>query len=268
MRRNHQHGLDYYSYISGMRQWNSTLKACFSLGALITVIAMNSIKISILTLVFMCALSVLMGKIHVRDYIRLLAIPLVFIMMSGVAIMLQIGGDTSDCVKLWSGIPLSITIFHTRFLITKQGFWLAVNVGLKALGAVSAMYMLTLSTPLSDILGVLRNMHVPELIIELMHLIYRYFFILSDVNHMQNDAAASRLGYTNYRTSIRSFSNGLANLLIMSLKRAHSCYDAMEARGYDGTLRIMEEEHKVTYIQIIWVVGYVLLIVGSCIIWR
>ncbi|SES77960.1 cobalt ECF transporter T component CbiQ [[Clostridium] polysaccharolyticum] len=268
MKNRHHHALDEYSYISGMRQWNGTLKAVFSIAALLAVICRNSLKVSLLTLLYMCVLSVLAGKVHFRDYIRLLFIPFVFIFISGLAIMIQIGKSSGDYFCLFGSIPICISIFGTKFYITKESFWLAVNVGCKALGSISAMYMLTLSTPLAEILNIFRKMHVPDLIIELMHLIYRYIFILSDSNRLQRDAAVSRLGYRNYQTSIRSFSKGLANLLVISLKRAQSCYDAMEARGYDGTLRIMEEQHKITCKQVLWMAGYVLVIIISSFVWR
>ena len=47
----------------------------------------------------------------------------------------------------------------------------------KALGAVSALYMMTLTTPLSEIIAVLRKAHIPKLIIELMNMIYRYILL-------------------------------------------------------------------------------------------
>ena len=122
--------------------------------------------------------------------------------------------------------------------------------------------MMTLSTPMGDILSVLRRMHVPGLIVELMHLIYRYIFLLSDINNMQKDAAASRMGYHNFRSSLRSFSYGLSNLLILALRRANASFDAMEARGYDGELRILEDVHSVDIRQILIFACYLLITIG------
>ena len=44
-----------------------------------------------------------------------------------------------------------------------------------ALSAVSCLYFLSLNTTMTDILEVLRKLHVPALLIELMLLIYRLF---------------------------------------------------------------------------------------------
>lgn len=67
----------------------------------------------------------------------------------------------------------------------------AGNLVLKALGAVSALYMMTLTTPLSEIIAVLRKAHVPKLIIELMNMIYRYIFIMIDTHSRMKNSAES-----------------------------------------------------------------------------
>lgn len=260
MNKSHLHNLDEYAYISRLRTWNSVWKAVFSMGAVSIVLLADSMRVSFMTVCYMCSLSVGVGKVQFRDYIRLLRIPLAFLLLSGIAITLQIGGNTADSVTLPGNVTLCIPFFGTDLCFTKQGLHMAANIMLKAFGAVSAMYVVTLSTPMGEILSVLGKMHVPSLIIELMYLIYRYIFLLADRNRKQKDAAMSRLGYHSYKASIRSFSNGLANLLVLSLKKGSECYDAMESRGYDGTLQMWEEECPVTKKQIGWMIGYLVLV--------
>lgn len=257
MKKRHHHNLDYYSYCSLLREWNSEFKVIFSLFALIFVIVADSVPVSFLTILFMGILTVGKGKIPFGEYVRLLKIPVVFIFMSGFAIAFQIGGMPEEAVLLPGGARLCVACFGTFWMIAKTGLVTACTVALKAFGAVSAMYMLTLSTPMGDILAVLGKLHVPSLIVELMHLIYRYIFLMSDIWHLQKDAARSRMGYHNYKSSLRSFAFGLSNLLVISLKRANACYDAMEARGYDGELRMLEEKHAFTGAQALVAVGYV-----------
>lgn len=259
MKKRHHHNLDYYSYCSMLREWNSGFKVLFSFLALILVIAADCVPVSFLTILYMGILTVGKGKIPLGEYFRLLKIPMVFIFMSGFAIAFQIGGTPEEAVLLPCGVRLCVICFGNFCMIAKTGFVTACTVALKALGAVSVMYMLTLSTPMGDILAVLGKFHVPALIVELMHLIYRYIFIMSDIWHLQKDAARSRMGYHNYKSSLRSFAFGLSNLLVISLKRANACYDAMEARGYDGELRMLEEKHAFTWTQALVAVGYVFL---------
>lgn len=245
MKKAHSHvSIDYYAYISGLRNWNTVYKVIFSLGALITVIAADSILVSAATMVFMLYLNVGSGRIQCRDYLRLLWVPAAFILLGGAAIMIQFGDGR--------GSLFSIPFFWTRLFITKDSLILALDTALKAFAAISAFYMVTLSTPMGEIISVFRKVHVPGLILELMHLIYRYIFILSDTNRAQKEAAKSRNGYCDLKTSFRTFSGEIANLFVMSMKKADMYYDAMEARGYDGDCRFWEEKKELTGGQLVY----------------
>lgn len=255
MGREHKHvSIDRYAYQSGMRDYNASYKVLFSVGALVAVIAADNIWLSLATVCYMMLLTVFLGKVHLHDYVRLMLVPAAFILLSGFAIALQTG-ETADA--LWS-----IGIFGGRISIGRGGLLLAAETGLKAFGAVSALYLMTLSTPMGEILNVLRKIHVPDMLIELMHLIYRYIFILLEQNRRQKDAAAARFGYAGFRTSLRTFGMELANLFVLSMKKSGVYYDSMEARGYDGGCLFWEEKKDFTLRQSLPCLGYVLLMCG------
>jgi cobalt/nickel transport system permease protein len=65
------------------------------------------------------------------------------------------------------------------------------------------------------------------------------------------NSAASREGYCDYRTSIRTFGGIVGNMLIVSMKKASAYYTAMEARCYDGELLFLEDEKKVEGLQLL-----------------
>lgn len=256
-----RHSIDYYTYISGMKNWNSSFKVVFALLSLIAVLVCDNIYVSVFSAVYMCFLICGAGKIPVMEYFRMVKIPLAFIFMSTVAILIQISGDDSNAIDIDGLFRLSILIGGIYFYASADSVILAVSVGLKAIGAVSCMYMLTLSTPVGSIISVLKKAHVPSLILELMHLIYRYIFIMLDVYNKQRDAAQSRLGYVDFKTSLRTFSATLSNLLVMSLKRADDCYDAMESRGYDGELMFLEDKYNVRISHILFMTAFFLAVI-------
>jgi len=261
MSKMHNHvSIDYYAYISTLRNWNTSFKVLFSVTALIIVIVSNSIPVSITTLIFMMLLTVGIGKIKMKDYWRLLSIPVTFILLSGVAIAVQFGRE-SDSLG-------TISIYALQLSVSKQSLMLAINVAFKAFGGISAVYLMTLSTPMGEIVSVFRKIHVPFLILDLMHLIYRNIFILSEINQKQKDATRSRLGYCDLKTSFRTFSSEMANLLIVSLKKADVYYDAMVARGYEGNCLFWEEKRALTLSQIGYAVLYGGLMLTVCIVWR
>lgn len=98
------------------------------------------------------------------------------------------------------------------------------------------------TTPSGELFNVLERMHVPSLIIELMNMMYRFIFTMMDTQSRMKNAAESRLGYKDYRTSIKSFGSTASNLLVVSFKKANAYYDALESRGYDGRMHFQEEK--------------------------
>lgn len=261
MHRGHEISADTYSYLSALREWNTTYKVAFSVGALVTVVAADSVGVSAVTLLFMLFLSVGVGKIPVGDYFRLMKIPLAFILLGGAAITAQFGSGADSLFRT--------RFFLTNLYVTQSSLTLGIHVTLKAFSAVSALYLMTLSTPMGEIISVFRKIRVPVLILELMHLIYRYIFILSETNQRQKDAAGSRLGYCDLKTSLRTFSGELANLLILSMKKAETYYDAMEARGYEGNALFWEEKRPLTAGQLRYAGLYLALLLGTfCLIGR
>ena len=52
----------------------------------------------------------------------------------------------------------------------------------------------------------------------------------------------SRLGNRDLKTSLKSFGSMVSVLFIRALKKSGALYDAMEARCYDGTIRVLTEK--------------------------
>jgi len=113
-----------------------------------------------------------------------------------------------------------------------------------------------------EILLVLEKLHCPELLTELMLLIYRYIFILADTASAIRTSQNCRLGYQDYRTSLRSFGELCAVLFVRALKRSNDLYTAMEARGYDGKIRILHEKRPVKRKELAAVIVFELILTG------
>ena len=248
--------IDYYSYRSGLGRWNPFLKMVFALVAFIVVIGTEDVPIAGMTFLFMMVLIIKMGKVPLEAYIRLLAIPAVFILTGAAVVLLQFGeGDT----LLWEWQNPVFRVYITKESL-KQSFTLLA----KSFSAISVLYMLSLSTPVGEILQELKKLHVPSMVLDLMYLIYHYIFILLEINHKQKEAVKARLGYRDWRTAIRTFAKELSNLLILSLQKCGIYFDAMEARGYCEALNFWVEKKPVTVSQIVvvglYLVGVIVLI--------
>jgi len=231
--------IDRYAYVSNLRKWNASCKAILAVGALVTTLAAGNLWISLMTIVFMGTLSVAGGGVRLRDYLRLMMIPALFLALGTIAILIQFGSGSGETLA-------RLRFFSGYLYITKAGLTQSLNLVCKAFGAFSALFLLTLSTPMGEIITILRKLRLPGILVELTRLIYRYIFILIEQNGRQKEASASRLGYKDWKTSLRTFGGEMANLFVVSMKKAESYYDAMEARGYDGGCLFWEEERPVT----------------------
>jgi cobalt/nickel transport system permease protein len=231
------HSIDYLAYVSGLNPLNSGFKLALSLGTLLLCIGLDRPAVSAAVILSMGFLTVRWGGVKLGDYLSLLRIPLAFLLMGGLAVACDLAaapiGDWN--VPLF-GIWITMTGARLRF---------ACALSLRALGAVSALYLLALSTPAGELTGALRRAHLPGLLTELMYLIYRFLFILLDIHGRMRDAARSRLGENGFVASCRTFGATVGNLLVQAIHKSSVYYDAMEARCYDGELRFLEEEKPI-----------------------
>ena len=242
----HKHGegysIDFYAYASKIREWNAAYKVYLSILILILCIVLDNPYVSVAVIIAMAYVTVIKGQLLLIEYLSILTIPITFILLSTFTIAIDFSRQPIGQYNLYLGFCY---VFTSTAQLKKMIFLI-----LKIFAAISALQMMTLSTPASEIIYVLRKAHVPNIIVELMILIYRYIFILMDVSVKMKNSAKARHGYCDFKTSCYTFGSIASNMLIISLKKANAYYDAMEARGYDGDIVFLEEDKKVEIAQL------------------
>ena len=238
----HSHGgvlvIDVYARRSRYFAWSPALKTGGCVLLLVLCVASPSPWVPLALALIMAFLTVWGGGIHFHDYLALLSLPAAFLLLSGLALLW-------DYVPVMDGVA-AVPFWNGWLVVTAAAQVRARLVMARALGAMSCLYFLSLSTTMPEILSVLRRAHVPSVMTELAVLIYRYLFVLLSAYETMQDAAASRLGYSTFARSIRTTGAVYGNLLAASFRRAGACFDAMESRCYDGEIRFLEREKPVT----------------------
>jgi cobalt/nickel transport system permease protein len=97
---------------------------------------------------------------------------------------------------------------------------------------------------MTNILIILRKVRIPKVLIETSLLIYRYIFVFIEVMETMHIAQELRLGYNGWLKKIKSTSLLLGNLFIRTLEQGERTFTAMNARGYDGNIRVLEDLPK------------------------
>lgn len=227
--------IDNYAYNSKLSNSNPIEKLLFSLLTMFICIYSNSVFISMGVILFMSYVSIVKGGVPLSLYLKLLLIPTVFL-ITGVLTIAINKLDSS------TGALFYIKIYNTYIGCTSESLWTSLRTFCKSLGSVSCLYFLTVTTPMTNILLALKKLKVPVLFIELMSLVYYFIFILLNTSANIIISQNSRLGYLNLKSSIKSVALLCSNLFIKSYKRSFDTFTALESRGYNGYLNVIEVE--------------------------
>lgn len=225
--------IDKLCYNSRLRYVNAGEKFAFAMITLFICVMSRSIAVACIVLPVMGILTVYKGGIPLSRYLHFLTVPLTFLFLSTMAIMFHIRRTPMDFFALALGEWYFTTSIHSLSY--------GLRLILTALSAVSCLYFLSFTTPVPDILEVLKKLHCPKLLIELMLLIYRFIFVLLHTASAITVSQNCRLGNRNYKTALKSFGMLGSALMIRSVIRSNKLYDSMEARRYDGTIRVLSE---------------------------
>ena len=229
-------GTDRYAYQSRLRRVSPMPKLLLTAVSLVLCLCCDSIAVGLATLAGMGVLTRLLGGLSPRVYLHFLKIPLAFLLIGSITILIH---SYPEGTAVLAAVPVGGRLWGF------DGAALAAVAALffRALGAVGAMYFLALNTPVTDLTMCLGRLHVPRLLVELMELIYRFIFVLSETAGSIRTAQASRLGYQGLRRSLSSLGTMASLVFLRAWRRADRIYAALESRGYAGSLTTLPGEY-------------------------
>jgi cobalt/nickel transport system permease protein len=105
------------------------------------------------------------------------------------------------------------------------------------------MFFLLLTTPLNELVQVLRQLGMPPLLLELMVHIYGFIFTLWKIVDDITVAQRARSGYGTLQQSLASLGLLIGQLLERSLSSYRGLSMGMAARGFQGELRVLASSH-------------------------
>lgn len=133
------------------------------------------------------------------------------------------------------------------------------NVLVKAWLSILAMIILSASTRFVLLLKSLESLKVPVIFIALLSFIYRFATVLQDEITRIKRAHDSR-SFGGYKAQLRVFGQMIGNFFIRSYERSERIYQAMVARGFDGTVRTLDRLQLKPYELVFGVVWLALVI--------
>ncbi len=175
--------------------------------------------------IMVTATSLIVGaRIPARDVWNCVTIPLGFIAASTAAQVITLHFE--------HGAP----VFGISLAALRPAAWVA----LRSVACVSALIWLALTTPLTDIVQLLRRVGVSAELSDIALMMFRFVWLTLDCAEAGVQSQANRLGYATYRGGLHSLGLLLSSLLPRVLSRARRLESGLAARGYTGELRFVE----------------------------
>ena len=227
--------IDDYAYNNKLSKVNPNIKVAVGMLFLILSLINNYKLMSIAIIIIMSIVIVGIAKIEYKDYIRFIKIPLVFLIISIVMILVNFSRDKEYLLY-------SIKIGSLYIGMSNESINSSMHLFFRSLSCLTCIYFIMLTTPFNQLIFTLKKMHLPDIILEISMLMYRFIFIfLEEVSDIRKSQEL-RFGYINLKNGYQSF--GL--LVNMLFKRMMIRYDemsiALDMKLYDGTFHIVEEE--------------------------
>ncbi|MFO1430913.1 MAG: cobalt ECF transporter T component CbiQ [Candidatus Competibacteraceae bacterium] len=146
------------------------------------------------------------------------------------------------------GIPfLALSVNSAEGIgFSLSGLETALRVVARSLAAIASMAFLTLTTPVVAWAPLLRRLGVPQVIVEIMLLIYRLIFVFAEQAVTTSQAQTARLGYNGIRRSFRSLGLLVAGLFGRSLAQMRRLEIGLAARNFDGEFRVLQPTYELS----------------------
>lgn len=237
--------IDRYAYVNRLRHIDPAQKAGLALLVIVLCLLLNRTVVGILAVGWMWVAATWQAGVPRRVFGRVLLAEGSFLALAAAGVALSVSASPPLAAdwqwrigSLWLSSSIA-AVNHALLLVSR------------ALGCAAAMNFLALTTPLVDVVELLRRLRTPVLLIDLMALIYRFIFVLLECMERIYIAQQSRLGYSTRRNAMKSAALLGSRLFLETYQRSQRMQTALESRGYDGDLRVLSITYRRDW-RIVW----------------
>ena len=241
--------IDSLAYNNKLRWTDPSLK--FGLAMAVVLLCLLSTRpfVGLIATAAMWLWVVALAQIPPRIFAKLLFAEGVFLFLSLAGILLSVG--LSEPLAL----PWRTAVGPLWFASSPAQIDQAILIFCRTMGAMGALNSLTLTTPLIDLITLWQRWRVPELLIDLMIIMYRFIFVLLDTLNQMAIAQACRLGRAgSYSRRMNNAALLGSRLFINAFQRSQQLETALRSRGYDGALRVLPLQYKTGQSVKVWAI--------------
>ena len=232
--------IEHCAYTNRWRFVSPAAKAMFCLGGFVAAFTASQATAAALVAALIVVLTLAGAGIPLASYLRIALPPLGFLLLG--------------CLSLAYSLDMNSTNGKLAIHWLVDGWSPLGQLAARSLGALTALLFLALTTPMLDLIALLRRLKVPEVLLEIMVLCYRMLFVFSEALHNTQTAQAARLGYATPGLALRSLGSLTANLTLQIWQRSRDLHLAAQSRNNDGPLRFLEPEYANSR-RDVWIAG-------------
>ncbi len=130
--------------------------------------------------------------------------------------------------------------------VTMPGIVYVTTFTLRVTACVSCISLLLFTTRVSDMLHTLKSLKIPEPLVDMFGLVYRYLFsFLSELERMLLGRECRVVSDQGLLKNFRDGGKVVGNFLSRTFSRGENVYKAMKARGYDGSFKAYPREVEI-----------------------
>lgn len=238
------------AYANRWRQVSPAAKGSFALAGLVAAFVATTPAVAAGVAMLMALATLFGAGVPLGLYLRVATPAVGFLAVSSLSLLFSVGPDAAGSLG-WQFAPDAVPRISA--------------VAARSLASLAALLLLILTTPLRDLIALLRYLRVPEVLLDLMVLCYRMLFVLSEAVQDTVTAQSARLGYTTAGRSLRSLGLVAANLAVQVWQRAQALHMAAQARNSCGPLRFLSPAfaHATRDTAIAAIAGGVLIILAA-----
>ena len=155
---------------------------------------------------------------------------------------------------------MAFTVLGYNLSIQEDGANLALLVIARTFGGMCSLFFVALTTPMIEIFSIFKSLGLPDFLVEVSMLMYRYIFVFIDQAAVIHNAQVMRLGDAGVKNTLNSHAMLSSVLFLRAWEQGERLIVAMDARCYDGKLSLMDYVSKAEPRAIFAVTGYIVVV--------
>jgi len=166
----------------------------------------------------------------------------------------------------WLVLPLTFegeALFYLGpFAVTREGVLISAMITLKSNAILLAFISLIASTSIATLGYALNRLYIPEKIVHLLLLTYRYVFVIEQ--EYQRLVRATKIRGFRPKSNMhtyRTYAYLIGMLFVRASERAERVHQAMLCRGFKGKFYCLRE-FSFSRLDLIWAVFMVIVVIG------